>query len=141
MTYLADVNVWLAFTLSNHVHHATAFRWFGESAQDEIAFCRVTQMGVLRLLTNRHAMIENPLKPIDAWRTFDALLSMEGVLFVHEPRGLEEEWRKGAVNHSYGPNWGTDAYLAAFAIAAGMTVATFDKAFAGRRGVPARLLG
>jgi toxin-antitoxin system PIN domain toxin len=141
MTYLADVNVWLAFILGHHVHHAATFRWFVESSQDEIAFCRVTQMGVLRLLTNQHVMIENPLKPVDAWRTFDALMSMEKVLFVHEPRGLEAEWRKSAEYHSAGPNWGTDAYLAAFATAAGMTVATFDKAFAKRRGVPARFIG
>ncbi len=141
MTYLADVNVWLAFILGHHVHHATAFRWFAESAQDEIAFCRVTQMGVLRLLTNPHVMSNNPLEPVDAWRTFDILLSMEGVLFAQEPRGLEAQWRKAADNHSTGPNRRTDAYLAAFATAAEMTVATFDKAFAKRRGVQARLLG
>jgi predicted nucleic acid-binding protein len=86
-------------------------------------------------------MSNNPLEPVDAWKTFDILLSMEGVFFVQEPSGLEAEWRNAAGNHSSGPNWGTDAYLAAFAAAAGMTLATFDKAFAKRRGVPARLLG
>lgn len=141
MTYLADVNVWLAFILSNHVHHATTSRWFVESSHDEIAFCRVTQMGVLRLLTNQHAMIGNPLKPVDAWTTFDTLMSMRSVLFVQEPLRLEAEWRKAAMGHSHGPNWWTDAYLAAFATAAGMTIATFDKALARRPGVHVRLLG
>jgi toxin-antitoxin system PIN domain toxin len=141
MIYLADLNVWLALLLSHHVHNVAAFNWFVESSQDKVAFCRVTQMGLLRLLTNRHVMITNPLKPVDAWKAFDHLVSLDGVIFAQEPRGLEEEWRKSAEYHSPGPNWGTDAYLAAFATAAGMTVATFDKAFAKRRGVPARLIG
>jgi predicted nucleic acid-binding protein len=96
---------------------------------------------VLRLLTNRHVMTGSPLKPVDAWATFDTLMSMRSVLFVQEPRGLDAEWRQGTSEHSHGPNWWTDAYLAAFATAAGMTIATFDKALAKRPGVPARLLG
>jgi toxin-antitoxin system PIN domain toxin len=140
MIYLADLNFWLALLLNHHEHHAAAFKWFVESSRDKIAFCSVTQMGLLRLLTNRHVMNAKPLEPVDAWKAFDHLLTLDGVVFAQEPNGLEQEWRRGATNHSSGPNWGTDAYLAAFATAAGMTIVTFDKAFAKRRGVPARLL-
>jgi hypothetical protein len=141
MTYLADVNVWLAWTLYDHVHHNIALNWFFESDPDGIVFCRVTQMGFLRLLTNRKAMSEVPLKAAEAWRLFDEVIALDRVGFSAEPDGLEEEWRKAAPNYPSGPNSWTDAYLGAFAKASGFTVVTFDKAFAKRPGVPARLLG
>jgi hypothetical protein len=119
----------------------TTFNWFLDSLGDDIVFCRITQMGFLRLLTNRNVMANDPLKPADAWKLFDELLTVDSIDFVHEPSGLEDAWRKAAKNYPSGPNSWTDAYLGAFATAAGMTVATFDKAFAKRPGVPARLLG
>ena len=55
MTYLADVNVWVALALAGHVHNAIAQQWFEEAETERILFCRTTQKGLLRLLTNsRH---------------------------------------------------------------------------------------
>jgi hypothetical protein len=141
MTYLADVNVWLAWTLYDHIHHTAALNWFLESAPDGIVFCRVTQMGFLRLLTNPKAMSDVPLKAAEAWRLFDDVIALDRVGFSEEPAGLEEGWRKAIPSYASGPNSWTDAYLGAFAKAAGFTVVTFDKAFAKRLGVSARLLG
>jgi predicted nucleic acid-binding protein len=53
MTCLPDVNVWLALTIAEHVHHAPAKRWFESQEHEQIAFCRVTQMGFLRLPQTR----------------------------------------------------------------------------------------
>ena len=45
---LADVGVWLAAVWGRHVYHPIAADWFGRET-DDIVFCRVTQMGLLRL--------------------------------------------------------------------------------------------
>lgn len=47
-----DINVWLALTYEGHTHHADAAQWFAtRSADATFAFCRFTQLGLLRLLT------------------------------------------------------------------------------------------
>src|SRR2546428_102543 len=89
MIYLADVNVWIALTLSYHKNHSSAIHWLLDSPQDQIAFCRVTQMGFLRLLTNRAVMDNQPLGTTEAWELFDEWLDGDGIGFVPEPQGLE----------------------------------------------------
>ena len=56
MIYLPDVNVWVALAVDGHPHHAIAKRWFERLGQESLLFCRVTEMGLLRLLTNEHVM-------------------------------------------------------------------------------------
>jgi len=47
---IPDVNVWLAAVWSRHSQHGVAKNWI-DAEQDGLAFCRVTQMALLRLLT------------------------------------------------------------------------------------------
>ena len=49
--FLPDVNFWLALTFQSHSHHASANAWMQTAAQHGCCFCRVTQMGFLRLAT------------------------------------------------------------------------------------------
>ena len=51
---LVDANAWLAFAFSDHVHHGKAKEWFDGQANDTCAFCRVTQMALLRHLTGKY---------------------------------------------------------------------------------------
>ena len=140
MTYLADVNVLMALAVIGHAHHATASAWFEDSKDDEVALCRVTQAGFLRLLTNQRVMAENVVRPARAWEIYDALFEDSRIGFVAEPPGLEASWR-AAVRHSHtGPNFWTDAYLAAFAVTAGYTLVTFDRGLARRTSVQVRCL-
>ena len=53
---LVDANVWLAVAFSGHVHHAPAKTWFEGQNDATCAFCRVTQMALLRHLTNSKIM-------------------------------------------------------------------------------------
>lgn len=140
MTYLADVNVWLALAVVEHIHHKAAVEWFGESEEDRIVFCRTTQKGLLRLLTNRHVMGDDVLTAARAWEAYDILRENPRVRFVQEPPGLEDSWREATRHPHAGPNFWTDAYLAAFASAAGYVLLTFDRALAAHRGVRTRLL-
>src|SRR5690348_8187772 len=125
-TYLPDVNVWLALAFDGHVHHPAAIRWF-TTIEQPAAFCRVTQMGLLRLLTNRKVMGEEALTQKAAWTIYDQLQSDERVSILPEPAGLEEHWRHAT--HQGNPWSWTDAYLLAFAKARDLTLATFDQAF------------
>jgi len=141
MTYLADVNVWAALALAGHVHHFTALHWFEESETDEIAFCRVTQMGLLRLLSNPTVMGKNVLTGAGAWELHDALSRDGRIGFAPEPAGLETYWRRATRRRYTGPNFWTDAYLAAFAASAGYTLVSFDRGFTQHTEVRLRLLG
>lgn len=53
---LADANAWLALAFSDHLHHAKAKAWFDGEFDGACAFSRVTQMALLRHLTNSKIM-------------------------------------------------------------------------------------
>ncbi|HEV2202729.1 MAG TPA: TA system VapC family ribonuclease toxin [Bryobacteraceae bacterium] len=146
MNYLIDVNVWVALALAGHVHHTAAREWFERPQGDRsngarLFFCRVTQKGFLRLLTNGRIMGENTLSAAGAWRYYDTLCEDDRVRFAVEPPRLEPLWRESTLlGHVDGPNIWTDAYLSAFAVAAGFTIVTFDRGFRHHRGTAVRIL-
>jgi len=140
MNYLADVNVWIALAVVGHAHHSIALAWFEESQTGEILFTRVTQMGLLRLLTNRKVMGVNVLTVADAWRVYGSLCDDDRVQYAEEPPHLEDSWREAAIHSGTGQNFWTDAYLAAFAEAGKYTIVTFDRGFLRHRGLDVRLL-
>jgi toxin-antitoxin system PIN domain toxin len=139
MTYFPDVNLWIALAYPGHIHHPAALHWFGEAPEDELAFCRITQMGLLRLLTNRLVMGVNVLTPASAWRVYDDFERNPRIVFANEPPGIEIKWRN-LHQPVQGPNSWTDAYLASFAIASDFTLVTFDAQLARRRNVRAHHL-
>jgi uncharacterized protein len=140
MTYLVDVNVWFALTYVAHVHHPVARSWFEDTGADEAALCRVTQSGLLRLLTNSRVMGADVLTAAKAWVTYDQLRSDVRVTFAVEPPRVENAWREATKHPHAGPNFWTDAYLAAFAESGDYTIVTFDRGFRRHRGVSVRLL-
>ena len=140
MNYLADVNVWVALAAVGHVHHSLARAWFEESETSHVMFNRITQMGLLRLLTNHKVMGSNVLTAPDAWKVYASLCDDDRVQYAEEPPYLEDGWREAAMHLGTGPNFWTDAYLAAFAETGGYTIVTFDRGFLRHRGVDVRLL-
>ena len=129
-SYLVDVNVWVALAVVEHDHHDAALDWFIQLGQDDaVVLCRVTQMGFLRLLTNRRILADDVLTAPEAWRTYDTWASLAGANFALEPPGFEHTWRDMTQHPNTGPNFWTDAYLAAFAKAGGYTVVSFDRGF------------
>jgi uncharacterized protein len=129
MTYLPDVNLWIALASDRHIHHQVAKEWFEELAESPIAFCRITELGFLRLLVNRQVMGGDALSPKEAWGVYETILSDSRVFFRPEEAGFSDHWRKIGQLIEGGANAWTDAYLAAFASHAGLTVATFDRRF------------
>ena len=128
---IPDVNVWLAASWSRHTSHGVAREWM-EDEQEDLAFCRVSQMAFLRLLTNPAIIREDALTRRRAWEVFDALIADPRIRMLAEPQGLEPLWvafsKRDDRNHLL---W-TDDYLAAFAQASDAELVTFDKAIAKR---------
>jgi hypothetical protein len=58
---LPDVNIWIALAAESHVHHVPARDWFTTQQDTYLAFCHVTQMGLLRLLTNSNVKHQSHL--------------------------------------------------------------------------------
>lgn len=129
MIYLADVNVWAALTSDKHVHHLTAKNWLQGVGMEQIAFCRITQLGFLRILTNSHVMNDDVLDPIHAWQVYDELCADPQIIYLPEQAGFNEFWRRIGDQVVGGSNAWTDAYLGAFAEHADATVVTFDRRF------------
>lgn len=111
---LVDVGVWLAAVWGRHVHHPVAADWFGKET-DDIVFCRVTQMGLLRLLSNPAIMGDDAIDRSQAWRTYDQLWADERVLWADEPAELDAVWREISARDDKSHKLWIDDYLAAFA--------------------------
>jgi uncharacterized protein len=130
MDRLADLNVVLALVDPMHQHHGTVRSWFKELPDTtRICLCRITQMGLLRLLSSKAVMGNNPLTLEQAWGIYASLLQHPKCIFINEPDTLTRKWMRLCLPYKHAPKVVTDAYLAAFAIEAGLVLTTLDKAF------------
>jgi toxin-antitoxin system PIN domain toxin len=139
MTYFPDVNVWVALIVDEHSNASPARHWADEATTDWMVVSRVTQMSLLRLLTNPHVLRRDALNAAEAWRWFDELLKRPNIRFIKEPEGIEDIWRTLTAGPLTSNSW-TDAYLAAFARTTGFTLVTFDRGFSRYRNIPLRIL-
>jgi uncharacterized protein len=131
--WLPDVNVWLSLCSDRHVHHGVARDWLA-AVREPVYFCRVTQMALLRLLTNPKVMGTDILTPQDAIGVYRELRGDERVRYADEPSDAERLWLSMMTDPvARGSVW-TDAWLAAFALAHRLRLVSFD---AGMRRWPA----
>jgi len=142
MAALLDINVLLPLTYGAHVHHAAAVAWLDTIKEDgELVLCRISQLGLLRLLNNSVAMGADVQTGIEVWETWDALLADQRFRFADEPEGFEARFRALSATFAHQPKRWQDAYLAAFALAADIEVVTFDAGFRSFPSLRHRILG
>jgi toxin-antitoxin system PIN domain toxin len=128
-----DINVWLALSSRDHRHFESAWTWYKTlPPRTALVFCRITQLGLLRLLTTQAVMGQGTLTQSQAWEAYDRLLGTAGAMFVNEPVGMEPRLRSHTGAPQASPKEWADAYLAAFAEAANLPLVTFDRALAGK---------
>ena len=127
-----DANVWLALIWNRHERSDTARSWFEQTTEGRFLFCRFTQLTVLRLLTTAAVMGADVRTMAEAWEIWDQLASDDRIGFLSEPDDLETHFRKHSRLTSASPKVWADAYLLAFAQAAGLTLVTFDRALGSR---------
>lgn len=141
MPDLLDVSVWVAAGVPDHAAHARATRYWNEEADAQLCFCRITCLALLRLLTASAPTGGRPRSVQEAWRAYAGYLALPQVSFAPEPPGCEaclEGWIAAGI---ITPRLWTDAYLAAFAVAAGFRLVTFDRDFGRFPGLDYLLLG
>jgi uncharacterized protein len=126
---LPDINVWVALVSDRHVHHGLARDWFTAIPGTGAAFCRVTQMGFLRLLTNSRVMGDDVLNQRQAWDVYEQLARDQRVVFAWEPPNIEPVWKKLTQSAFRVAGLWTDAYIAALALLYNFQVVSFDKGF------------
>ncbi len=127
-----DANVWLALLWSRHVHSERAREWFERCLDERFFFCRFTQVTVLRLLTTGEVMGTDVRTMAEAWDLWDEIEADNRIEILPEPNGFEEQFRVHSRFASASPKVWADAYLLAFASAAGVKLVTFDRALESR---------
>src|SRR3954447_12281437 len=97
-SYLIDINVWLALSWKLHPYNGPAYDWFGSLPRSgtQFLFCRITQLGLLRLLTNEKVMGQSVLNIAQALSTFDRWSEDPRVEFAPEPKGIDSAFRLAA---------------------------------------------
>jgi toxin-antitoxin system PIN domain toxin len=127
-----DSNVWLALVWERHIHSEKAREWFEHEAEAQFFFCRFTQLTLLRLLTTEAVLGKDTLTMSAAWDIWDKAWADPRISLLGEPEGLETEFRSRSQFSSASPKVWADAYLMAFATAAGLKLVTFDRALKSR---------
>lgn len=128
---MPDLSVWLAAVWSNHADHEKARDWF-DHQEEPLGFCRITQMGLLRLLSNPAVMRGDALTRREAWQVYGQLEDDPRIQLLAEPQGLDAMWMQMTKRPDRSHKLWTDDYLAAFAFLAHATLVTFDQALSTR---------
>jgi uncharacterized protein len=123
------VNVWLALVYDRNPHNAAALGWYADLEPRDALFCRVTQLGFLRLLTTKAVMGVDTLSQNEAWTFYDRLQMDDRVGFRSEPPGMDSAFRALTRGTAAAPKTWSDAYLATFALRAGLSLSSFDGGF------------
>lgn len=124
-----DINVWLALVDHNHIHHAPAAHYWKEIADTQIAFTRVSMMGLLRLSTQPRVLSLTPTHA-EAWAIYQDFIALPNIQFLPEPAGVDAHFHALTTASALPHRLWTDAYLAAFALASGSRLISFDADFA-----------
>jgi hypothetical protein len=123
-----DINVWVALTYEGHAHHLNAAEWFATLSPDAtLAFCRFTQLGLLRLLTTAAVMRDEVMTQPQAWAAYDPWLKDSRIELIDEPAELETRFRVLTRRRQPATKDWADSYLAAFATVGQLTLVTFDR--------------
>ncbi len=128
---LPDINVWLALAVQEHPHHAAARQYWAsvQAAGTSLWFCRVTMLGLVRLLCQPKVVGEGALAPAAAWSAYQRFRAAQGVGLLAEPQGCDLQLHALVVQASLPTRLWTDAYLAALSLSAGLRLVTFDRDF------------
>ena len=122
--YLLDVNLLVALTTGNHVHHGVAKSWFYASSKLQWAICAFTEAGFLRNATSPHS---GGIAMSEATSMLKQLAKHPGYRYL--PIAADWEMLCGPFfPRLYGSKQVTDAYLLGLAVREGLVLTTFDKA-------------
>ncbi len=125
MAYLLDVNLLIAISDRDHVHHNVSKKWFKENSPNGWATCPITENGFVRVISNPKYP-GNPGPPSKVIPLLNALISVPGHQFwaddisivADNPIELTDETSSNSI---------TDLYLLALASNSKGKLATLDQ--------------
>lgn len=133
---LPDINVWLALAVEEHPHHGAARAyWAGASAvavparAPGIWFCRVTMLGLVRLLCQPKVVGEGALALDQALALYGRFRALPQVGLLADAEGCEARLQALVSAAPLPARLWTDAYLAAMAQSAELRLVSFDADF------------
>ncbi len=129
MMDLLDINLWVALVDKRHVHHPLAQAYWSQNGANQFVFCLTTMLGFLRLATSPKAVV-NPKTNVEAWAIYQDFMALPNIRFLAEPAGLDAHFQTLTTQAALPHRLWTDAYLAAFALASGCRLVSFDADFA-----------
>ena len=132
--YFADTNVWVALQFKRHLHHQIVVDFMKTRAKEApVFFARIVEQSFLRLITTAaicrtynvsvHTNAQ-AVQILNGWRSCSYIDCLD-----EEPPGTRALWLELAAIPSASPKVWMDAYLAAYAIRAGIPLATLDSDF------------
>jgi hypothetical protein len=129
---LPDLNLWLALSWANHLHSDAAWAWFSRQEGNRLFFCRLTQLGLLRLLATSAVMGKDVRTIGEAWKVYDRWLEDSRVGIQQEAFELDVHFRAAtrSVSRLSSPKALGDCYLIAVSQVADATLVTFDRGLA-----------
>ena len=68
-----EVNVLLMLAVAEHPSRDATMDWLATVSEDLVVFCRITQIGLCRLLINVSVMNGRPLTASQAWKVSDTV--------------------------------------------------------------------
>ena len=77
-------------------------------------------------------MGQDVLTQAEAWTAFDSFMQPSGAILIDEPAGIDLVFRRLTSRDEVSTKHWADGYLAAFSIASGIQLVTFDRALAGK---------
>lgn len=130
---LFDTNVWIAAIFTTHPFHKQARQVLQRATPaDPAVFCRSTQQSFLRLASTPTLLKvygAEGLTNRDALLALGSLQASAQVCEREEPPGVLALWHRLASCDTASPKTWMDAYLGAFAIAAGLRMISLDQDF------------
>ena len=126
---LPDLNVWLALASPTHQHHSSAVRYWEEQASQQVLFCTVTALGLVRLVMQPKVMGDAVLTAAAASALLDQFVQQPGVSYA-QPSSEGWDVFHGLMRQAeLSPRLCTDAHLAALAITNQWSLVSFDRDF------------
>ena len=126
---LPDLNVWLALSWPDHSHHQQAVHYWEQQAADQVLFCTVTALGLVRLVSQPKLMGVAVKNAAEASALLHALCQQPGVQLAEPEHNGWEVFHQLLRIAELPARLCTDAHLAALAIANGWRLVSFDRDF------------
>ena len=126
---LPDLNVCQALASPTHQHHSTAVQYWEEQASQQVLFCTVTALGLVRLVMQPKVMADAALTAAEASALLETFVQQPGVCHAQPSSDGWDVFHGLMRQAEISPRLCTDAHLAALAITNQWRLVSFDHDF------------